>query len=133
MDTEIAIHGNDVYVAYQQKGSGNKPFVKKLSGANWVDVGADNTISGGKQVAYLSFAVSPNAGIPYVAYRQDEGTKKIKLMKYADNQWQVVAENIGEGTLNYVTLEIDSAGIPYVAYYDTDLEKIVVRKFKKHE
>ncbi len=112
---------HEPYVAYAEYDTGVtsiKSVVKLFNGTSWDTVGTERFSSG--DVAYLTIAVSPTTGEPYVAYKDTSAGSKITVQRFNGTSWTTV----GTAGFSYGTSTIDglkilfhaSSSLPYVAY-----------------
>lgn len=122
---------NNVYVAYASNSAGgNKLNVKKFNGTTWSQVGPLNFSPG--RTKYASIAISDNDRI-YVAVSNWEDTNLLRnyVMGYnaATDTWSQVGTGYasqGQGLFN--SLAVTSNGDLYLAYVDSVLQKLCVKK-----
>lgn len=119
--TSMAIHDGVIYMG-NRGNSSTKAQVKKFDGNGWSDVGPPGGFSNG-DVKDLSLAINDN-GTPYLAFKDDGSTGRVKLM-YFDGTWKVVGNApISSGSASSPSLAFDGQGdpnvadVPYVAYRD---------------
>jgi hypothetical protein len=68
-------------------------------------------------VEYVSLAINPSDGSPYLAYKDNVNSYKLSVKKFASGAWSFVgAAGFSAGASYNVHLAFSSAGIPYVAY-----------------
>ncbi len=112
---------HEPYVAYAEYDAGVtslKSVVKLFNGTSWDTVGTERFSSG--DVDYLTIAVSPTTGEPYVAYKDTSAGSKMTVQKFNGTSWTTV----GTAGFSYGTSTIDgvkilfhvSSSLPYVAY-----------------
>jgi len=122
---------NNLYVAYvSETNGGNKLNVKKFDGTNWTQLGAENFSQ--FRTKHISIAVAAN-NIVYVAYSkwEDDDFLKNSVLAYneATNSWaQVGAGFASEGQGIYNSLAVDSSGSLFLAFADSGLGKLIVKK-----
>lgn len=122
---------NSLYICYVSNGAGgNKLNVKKFSNYEWTQLGAENFSS--SRVQHNSIAVGTN-GIVYVAVSNWEDTDFLKnyVLAYdaVSNSWSQAGNGFAsEGQATHNSLAIDSSGNLFLAFYDSALEKISVKK-----
>lgn len=144
--TSIALCSSNVpHVVYSDAGNGGKAVVMKFNGTAWEAVGTATGISAGS-TAYTSIAIYDCA--PYVAYKDIQNGGKAAVIKWDGTIWSVVGpgavadsgppavveSRLSTGEANYISMAINSAGIPYVAYQNMDsttpVGKLTVVKLK---
>ncbi|MCD9853265.1 Ig-like domain-containing protein [Epilithonimonas sp. JDS] len=122
---------NNVYVAYASStAGGNKLNVKKFNGTTWSQVGPLNFSPG--RTKYASIAIGANNKI-YVAVSNWENADTLRnyVMGYDEttNTWNQVGTGYasqGQGLFN--SLAVTSNGDLYLAYVDSVLQKLCVKK-----
>jgi len=98
----------------------------------WTAVGTKTGFSAG-YAGYTSIALD-NSGTPYVAYLDGSVVSystKATVMKFNGTSWETVGTaGFSAGAAEYISLALDSGGIPYVAYPDgANSTKATVMKF----
>ena len=122
---------NNIYVAYQSNSAGgNKLNVKKFNGTSWSQVGPANFSPG--RTKHASIAIGANDKI-YVAVSnwEDDDLLRNYVMSYdsASNTWSKVGTGyISQGQGFYNSLAVDSEGKVFLAYVDSQLQKLCVKK-----
>ena len=113
--------GGTPYVVYADADNNVKASVMKYDGSNWVYVG--NPGFSDSSARYTTIAIDRN-GTPYVAYTNGSYTlinNMINVMKYDGSNWVTVGSPLSStAAATYITLAIDSVGIPYVGYSDAN-------------
>ncbi len=123
--TSIAIDGSgNPYIAYMDYFY-NKSTVMKYNGSSWVNVGST---CGLDSAAINSIAID-NSGVPYVAGSGMDS--KIRVAKYDGSCWVNIGNPVSSADKTwYISLAVNSTGIPYVTYQDSDHSfKATVMKF----
>ncbi|MCX6250316.1 MAG: T9SS type A sorting domain-containing protein [Bacteroidetes bacterium] len=126
----LALSSTDVpYVASCDAWTG-KPFVMKLEGNQWQNVGPQFIYS--NQARFLSLVINPADNQPYLAFvRSTSSSHLAAVMKYDGSSWQYVGTpgfSIGQ-TIN-TNLAIDPSGGLYITYVDAiGSGKAIVKKF----
>lgn len=109
-----------VYISYRDNTLGYaRVRVIKYTGGSWHDVG--NALGQGNAES-TSVAID-QAGTPYVAFEDtSDGSGqawRATVEKYDGANWQLLgAPGLGAGDTDTISLAIDSAGIPFVAFKD---------------
>ncbi|MDY0089587.1 MAG: T9SS type A sorting domain-containing protein [Flavobacteriaceae bacterium] len=122
------------YVAYVKfDGIGLKISVMKFENEVWQYVGNEGFSEYIGGLSYLSLAIDSN-NIPYVAYRNLDGSSKITVMKFENNNWQVVGDaEFSLGATAYISLALDNNDVPYVSFRDgANAGKATVMKFENN-
>lgn len=92
----------------------------------WRLVGPEN-FANGDNFAYNKLALDRD-NIPYIAFVESSG--KLIVMRYVTGAWETVGgAAVSSGRANYPVIQMDSSGIPYVAYRDYNATRIKVKKF----
>jgi hypothetical protein len=117
----LALSNAVPYVAFQDKAFGDKATVMRLNetGAEWETVGGIGGISPG-EVQYISLAMS-SKGVPYIAFRVEGSGFKAMVMRLnaAGTSWDTVGNaKFSPGEASNISLDLNTAGIPYVAFTD---------------
>ncbi|MFK5855688.1 MAG: T9SS type A sorting domain-containing protein [Bacteroidota bacterium] len=110
----LEIHGGVVYLAFQKENE--KAVVMKYTGS-WEYMGNENGISAGN-ARYLSLAVNESTGEIYLGY-QDNYTlqQKATVRKYDGTDWiNIGLPSFTEEDAPFVSLDISSSGMPYIAF-----------------
>jgi hypothetical protein len=130
----LALDSGDIpYVAYTDAANSWRLTVQKLNGSSWDVVGTKGFTTSSDSADSPSISIDPT-GTPYVAYRDYRsylGDGRVTVQKFVGSNWEVVGpERFSDGELNNLSLVIDSAGIPYVAYNDhPNSNKATVMKY----
>ncbi|WP_379963617.1 Ig-like domain-containing protein [Epilithonimonas sp. UC225_85] len=122
---------NNIFVAYASNtAGGNKLNVKKFDGTTWTQVGPQNFSPG--RVKYTSIAIGLDNKV-YVAVSNWEDADMLRnyVMGYdaTSNTWSQVGTGFasqGQGTFN--SLAVSNAGDLYLAFSDSVLQKLSVKK-----
>jgi len=123
----LAIYSGVPYMAYEDGANGDEVTVIEFNNSTWGAVGG--AIPNGS-AGYISLAI--HNGTPYVAYTDWSSGNKLTVMEFDGTSWNTVGtKGFSAGGVDYVSLAIDSAGIPYVAYEDenTPNDAATVMKF----
>lgn len=112
----IGTNGN-LYVAYKN-GLNNKASVREYIAGAWTDVGNTNFSPG--SIDYLSLAINPSDGTPYVAFKDAANAGKATAYFLAsDNAWTLMGTpGFSTGNISYTSLAVSQTGTPYIAYAD---------------
>ncbi len=129
-NSSLAIDGNNnLYIAYVSSGV-NKLNVKKFNGTTWTQLGSENFTA--NRVQHISIAVGEN-DIVYVAVSNWENDNFLKnnILAYneTNNIWSQAGTgfaSVGEATNN--SLEVDSEGNLFLAFMDSGLDKLSIKK-----
>lgn len=126
------------YVAYRDmvdetdSSTYGEATVMAFDGSSWQAVGTPGFT--GTPAEYVSIALDSNDR-PYVAYKVLNDGDKARVMTYDGTDWSYVgdpsAPAISSGAAMYVDLNINSAGVPHVAFQDrsTDGDDATVMAF----
>lgn len=104
--------------------------IKKFNGSSWVNVGAPGFA---EWTAWNEQAIAfDNNNVPYVVCSI---AGKAAVMKFDGNNWVPVGSHpVSEGIVGFTSIEMDSNGLPYIAYWDGAYGgKSVVKKFDGEE
>jgi hypothetical protein len=120
-DISLAVDSSGIpYVAYSECMDANcsvtEARVKKLSGSDWIQVGAVAKFTGGNAGA-TRLAVDKN-GTPYVAFSDTNNGGKLRVMKLNGSSWMDVGGNvpISGSKATDISIAVDTNGKPFVAY-----------------
>lgn len=103
------------YVAFRDGNNGSKLTVLKYTAGIWSYVGGSPGISVGA-VWSLDIKVDSN-GFPIVAYEEQSSQASVK--KFDGTSWNYIGtQYISPAYATYVSLALNSADVPYVAYSD---------------
>jgi len=117
VDLDFVIENGYIYVAYASQE--NKISVMTLLGGTWQYVGTPGFAQSG------SISLSASAGVPYVAFSDDDASGKVTVKKYGSG-WQTVGTP-GFTTDTYVgVIDIKVADGIYIAYRNDDLKTTVM-------
>lgn len=122
---------NNLFVAYvSNSAGGNKLNVKKFDGTTWTSLGGENFTS--NRVKHTSIAIAAN-DIVYVAVSNWEDVNLLKnyVLAYNSqtNSWQQAGTGFAsEGGGIFNSLAVDSVGNLYLAFQDSGLGKLSVKK-----
>jgi len=132
-NSSLAIDASgNLYLAYASgSAAGNKLNVKKFNGTAWVTMGTENFSPG--KVQHVALAVTA-AGVPYVAASNWEDADFLKNYMYGydaatSSFVQLHSGYLSSGQALYNSLAADSDNNILLAYADSALGKIVVRKY----
>jgi gliding motility-associated-like protein len=105
---------------------------------NWYQVGSDSSVweavgslgfSQGK-IREIKHAFNPSNNVPYVAFTNDDNYVTSTVMRFVNNQWELVGAAAFDTSVWYMDLEVASDGTPYLAYMDgMNRDKATVVKF----
>ena len=112
----LAICNNNIpYVSFQGW-IDDRARVMKFDNGVWETVG-DGIISDGS-TTYTSIS-NDYKGIPYVAFDDNNDTKKVSVKRFIGSQWEyIVSKGISDGETHYVNLFIGSSSGVYVGFQD---------------
>ncbi len=128
----LAISGGVPYLAFKDNGNASKASVRKYNSVtgSWDAVGPSAFSSGSINYSKLRF---DGSGIPYVAFSDGANSDKAAVMKYNAStlSWSIVdAAGFSAGQATAVSLALDGAGNPHVAYIDAaNSNKATVMKY----
>ena len=120
---------NTPYVSYVDFYAGNKMYVSKLVGEAWLQIG-NETVSEEDMIAKNSqdLAIDANGNI-YVAFCV-KGTEELAVYRHNGSEWESLGNNIADGTVNGIDIDIDEEQNLYVAYTDGNFgNKVSVMKY----
>ncbi len=123
----LETHDGLVYLAFQKENE--KAIVMKYTDS-WEYMGNENGISAGN-ARYLSLAVDESTGEVYLGY-QDNYTlqQKATVRKYDGTDWvNVGLPSFTEEDAPFVSLEISSSGMPYIAFKQNYSGTLAVMSF----
>jgi hypothetical protein len=136
-DISLALDSSDTpYIAYQDGDNNSfKVTAMKYTGSGdsgWEEVGTAGFSAG--QALYISLVLD-STDTPYVGYRDQANSYKATVMKYTgsgDSGWEEVGTvgGFSAGRADYLSLALDSTGVPYVSYSDdVNSDKATVMKY----
>ena len=117
------------YISWVDFYAGNKMYVSKLVGELWLTIGnapvsEENYISKNHQ----DLAIDADGNI-YLAYIV-KGTDQLAVYRHNGADWELLGDNIADGTVKGIDVAIDSKQNFYVAYADGNYEdKVSVMKY----
>jgi hypothetical protein len=118
------------YVAYNDAYYDGKATVMRYVNDTWTDVGAPGFSDGLASV--MSLAISPGGEV-YIAY-QDAATtpvNRVTVRKFDGKGWVNVGNpGFSPTAAQYIAMDLDSKGIPYVGYRNSDNMKANVMVFR---
>jgi hypothetical protein len=125
--TSLALDGSGIpYVAYSDGNQGNRITVMKYS-AGWAPVGSPGFAG---SVAYVSLAINPVTAQPYVGFYDASIGGRVSVMRYDGSAWVLVGSaGLSPGRVDAVSLKLDAAGVPYLAFQDHSSHADTVMKF----
>jgi len=116
--TSMAIDKNNVpHVAFQDNGYSGKAKVMKFDGTNWVNVGTPGLTPYPNLETRLDF--TPD-NVPILAYKNgnDIGSQ-IAVERFRNGTWEIMGSvGISQGQADFISMALDSVGIPYLTYRD---------------
>lgn len=113
---KMALHNDTIFIAFTDKGNGEKVNVMKYANNAWVRVGQAN-FSPGKAVN-LQFDISN--GTPWVAFQDAANGNKATVMRYSGGSWGLVGT---AGFTKYMATALAFRvvnGVAYLAYSDVE-------------
>lgn len=120
------------YVTYADENLNSQAIVKKFDGTNWVDVGG-GSISGTFNTDYNTISLGKNDTI-YAAYKDNQVSYKAVIKKFTGTSWKQLGNNVGIGSVKYLSLTNSNSGLPYIAYEDLgDGYKAYVKKYRSSD
>ena len=122
------------YVSWVDFFAGNKMYVSKLVGENWVIVGGDIPVSEENFISKNSqdLAIDANGNI-YLAYVV-KGTDQLAVYRHNGADWEMLGDNVADGTVKGIDVAVDSENNFYVAYADGSFgDKVSVMKYNGTE
>lgn len=124
----IGTDGN-MYVAYKNS-LNNKVSVRKNISGTWSNAGNSDFSPG--DVDYISIAINPTDGTPYVAFKDGANAGKVTAYFLAtDNAWTLMGTaGFSTGNISYTSLAVSGTGTPYIAYADVaNTDKASVKSY----
>jgi hypothetical protein len=131
---QLLLYDDVPYVAYRDESSGWKILVRRYvdnppTGFSWVAV-TPNLVDPDNTAWEVDFSLDSN-GVPYVVYKRNTGMTSIK--RFNDSvlgDWEYVGDANFSTSATYLSIDIGSDNVPYVAYQDfNDNFRLVVKKF----
>ncbi|OGC36372.1 hypothetical protein A2311_02405 [candidate division WOR-1 bacterium RIFOXYB2_FULL_48_7] len=112
-----------IYVACVDRGKGDKLYVMRFDGADWVEVGSGPVTSEAVSISENDVpSLIVNNGIPYAAFITSPGADLL-VRKYSGGAWVDVGSLPVSGSAGYCSLQI-TGETPYVATNDFGLMKV---------
>ena len=121
------------YVSWVDFYAGNKMYVSKLVGELWLTIGnapvsEENFIAKNCQ----DLAIDANGNI-YLAYVV-KGTEQLAVYRHNGADWEMLGDNVADGTVKGIDVAVDSENNFYVAYADGSFgDKVSVMKYNGTE
>ena len=121
------------YVSWVDFYAGNKMYVSKLVGELWLTIGnapvsEENFIAKNCQ----DVAIDANGNI-YLAYVV-KGTEQLAVYRHNGADWEMLGDNVADGTVKGIDVAVDSENNFYVAYADGSFgDKVSVMKYNGTE
>ena len=113
---KMALHDDTIFIAFTDKGNGEKVNVMKYANNAWVRVGQAN-FSPGKAVN-LQFDISN--GTPWVAFMDAVNGNKATVMRYSGGSWSTVGSaGMTKYMASHLALDV-VGGTAYLAYSDAE-------------
>lgn len=117
------------YVAYRcvKKGTtGEKAWVEKFDGKQWVPVGPDAISTGSVNDITLSFDNNNKLYCAFADYKR----QKLAVMTLENNSWVEIASPQDAATCDEITLKFTKANMPVICFADTkNGKKVTVKTF----
>ncbi|MGN6416383.1 MAG: hypothetical protein ACTHMC_02745 [Pseudobacter sp.] len=117
------------YVAYRcvKKGTtGEKAWVEKFDGKQWVAVGPDAISTGSVNDITLAFDNNNKLYCAFADYKR----QKLAIMQLDNNNWVELASPQDQSTCDEITLKFTSTNVPVICYADTkNGKKVTVKSF----
>jgi hypothetical protein len=112
----LDLFNDTVFIAFIDRGNGDKANVMKFNGKDWVHVGQPNFTEG--TARSLKFAMSN--GTPWVAFSDGANGNKATVMRFNGSSWVIVGSpGISKYMASHLALRI-SGGTAYLAYEDVE-------------
>ena len=128
--SRLAIDSKGVpYISWVDFYAGNKMYVSKLVGELWLTIG-NAPVSEENYIAknHQDLAIDADGNI-YLAYIV-KGTDQLAVYRHNGADWELLGDNIADGTVKGIDVAIDSKQNFYVAYADGNYEdKVSVMKY----
>ncbi|MFB9076265.1 GEVED domain-containing protein [Flavobacterium procerum] len=129
-NSSLAIDGsNNLYLAFiSGSAGGQKLNVKKFNGATWETLGEENFSEGRGQ--YISIAATAS-GVPYVVCSNWENSDFLRnhVYGFTGETWIKIGGFVSTGEATYNSLVVDNNDDLILAYSDSSVRKLVVKKF----
>ena len=122
------------YVSWVDFYAGRKIYVSKLVGEMWLNIGdepvSDENLLANRNCQDLAIDINGNV---YVAYCVNE-TDALAVYRHDGAEWEMLGDNVADGTVKGIDVAIDSEQNFYVAYADGKYEdKVSVIKYNGTE
>jgi hypothetical protein len=118
------------YVGYIDYPDSSKTSVMKYNGTSWVYVGVRGFSNSAGYIAPEGLAFSPTNGQPYVAYEDTLYSGKATVMTFNGTNWVNVGNaGFSSGFTQWVSLDFNNSGQPYVAFGGEYMVKATVMKY----
>jgi hypothetical protein len=105
------------HISYASKeSSGAQLRYARWTGSEWIIVEVDTV--GAYCDSSMQLDASGNPHISYTVYDHDVITKDLYYARWTGTAWETEVVDSGDWVGSYNSLEIDSAGNPYISYYD---------------
>ena len=121
------------YVSWVDFYAGNKMYVSKLVGELWLTIG-NSPVSEENFIAKncQDLAIDANGNI-YLAYVV-KGTEQLAVYRHNGADWEMLGDNVADGTVKGIDVAVDSENNFYVAYADGSFgDKVSVMKYNGTE
>ncbi len=121
----LAVYGGTPYVASWNADA--NAGVYQFDSNAWKILGTPNVSD--DQVSSQSIVFSKN-GTLFLTFSDWGNSKKVKVVKYDENNWSSLGEYASQGEATYISIAVSDKGIPYVAYRDNyNMRRTTVMKY----